>query len=343
MTAPGSSETLSSSMRRIQAAWVTMAGLAVISAVSALASGGLDILLKGLAGDPVSATIMGTIRLPRVLMAAVVGANLAVSGAALQALFRNPLASPFLLGVSGGAALGATISIVFLSFFPWPAPAVAGFFAALLTARAVFWVARSASGSARAESLLLAGVMMNSFSGALILLFQYLSGPGKVYQVVFWMMGSIQSTDLKEGFSLVALSLPAWILLFSRLRLINTFTLGEDVAGTSGIDVERFKRLLYWSTSWLVAVTVSVAGIIPFVGLVVPHIVRRLFGADHRLVIPGSLFGGAAFLLLSDALARSFLSPMDFPPGIVTSLIGTPFFFWVLRQTEAQGALSRGG
>jgi iron complex transport system permease protein len=319
-----------------------LAVLALFGVVVALSSGDAVVLGRALAGDPLSARILASIRLPRVLMGAVVGANLAVSGAVLQALFRNPLASPFLLGVSGGAAVGATLAIVFFSFLPWPAPAVVGFVFALLTARVVFGVARRPSGSAQLETLLLAGVMMNAFYGALILLLQYVTAPGKVYQIVFWMMGSLQSTDSREAVVLAALSVPAWAILIFRLRLVNAFTLGEDIAGTSGLDVERFKRLLYWSASWLVAVTVSAAGIIPFVGLVVPHMIRRIFGADHRIVVPGSLFGGAAFLLFGDALARSLVSPMDLPPGIVTSLVGTPFFFWILRQTESRRDLTRG-
>lgn len=315
-----------------------MAILFVFSVFIALASGGVSVLLGALRSDEMSSHILRTVRLPRILVGAVVGANLAVSGSALQALFRNPLASPFILGVSGGSALGVTIAFAFLPFLPWPAPAFLGFLIALLTAYAVFRLVRSPVSSLKIESILLAGVMMNAFYGALILLLQFLSDPGRLYQIVSWTMGSLQSSDLEEGLWLAVLSFPAWALLLLRVRLINAFTLGEDIAGTSGIDVERFKRLLYWSTSWLVAVTVSVVGIIPFVGLVVPHMIRRAFGADHRIVVPGSFLGGAAFLLLSDALGRAFFSPLELPPGVVTSLVGTPVFLWIMRETDRREA-----
>ncbi|MHA2621247.1 MAG: FecCD family ABC transporter permease [bacterium JZ-2024 1] len=314
--------------------WLALVGL--ISLVIGLGSGGWSVLFDAIAGNPTAFRIVTSVRLPRVLMGLVVGANLAISGAVLQALFRNPLASPFVLGVSGGAALGAAFAIVFLSSLPWPAPAITGLVFALFTAHTVFWIARRPSGKTKPESILLAGVMMNAFYGALILLFQYLSAPGGVYQVVFWMMGSIQASDVTEAGWLALLSLPAWLALIWRVRLVNTFSLGEEIAGTSGIEVEAFKRILYWSSSWIVAITVSVAGIIPFVGLVVPHIIRRVFGADHRLVIPGSLVGGAAFLILSDGLARGLVAPLEFPPGVVTSLIGTPFFLWIMRETESR-------
>jgi iron complex transport system permease protein len=283
--------------------------------------------------DNVDAQIFFIARMPRVLAAALVGATLACAGVVLQALLRNPLASPFTLGVSAGAALGAILAITFgsaVTLGPFSPVPVASFAGALIAVAIVYTLA-SAPGRALSTSvLLLAGVTLNSFFSALILFVQYVADFTEAYRAVRWLMG-----DLDIGaYAPIVATLPLVIVSFAMFALLpsslNLLSLGGDVAATRGVDVTRAQRLAFLSASLATSAAVSLAGPIGFIGIVVPHLVRLLVGVDHRIVLPASALFGASFLVACDVVSRTVMAPIEVPVGIVTALIGGPFFLWLL-------------
>ena len=283
--------------------------------------------------DNVDAQIFFIARLPRVLAAALVGAALAAAGVVFQALLRNPLATPFTLGVSSGASLGAMLAITFASSMtlgplsPVPLASLAG---AAVAASIVYSLARATDRAISTSVLLLAGVTLNSFFSALIMFVQYLADFAQVFSAFRWLMG-----DLDVGsFQPILASLPLVIVsfvLFARLPAsLNLLSLGADSAASRGVDVPRVQRMAFLSGSLATSAAVSLAGPIGFIGIVVPHLVRLLVGVDHRLVLPASALFGASFLVGCDLLARVVLAPVEIPVGVVTAMIGGPFFLWLL-------------
>lgn len=284
------------------------------------------------------ATIFWYVRLPRVVLAACVGGVLAASGAAFQAVLRNPLADPFILGISGGAALGALAATLAQSDRAVADPLLVslGAFAGALST--VFIVHRIAwtSGRLPVQTLLLAGVVVNAFYGAQILLLTTLVSPARLAVLLTQMSGTIPEDGprivaIVAGFSVVGLA-AIWALAWP-LNLIST---GEETAQTLGIDVERVKRWTFIAASLATGVVVSRAGLIGFVGLIVPHVIRLIWGPDHRFLIPASIAGGAMLVMASDGLARTLLSS-DLPVGVVTASLGAPFFLYLLWR-EARRA-----
>jgi iron complex transport system permease protein len=280
----------------------------------------------------VTRTIMLQVRLPRVLMGFLVGCSLASVGVALQALLRNPLADPYVLGVSSGAALGAAIGLLlgagatFLADAALPACGFAGGLLALLV------VYRMATDYERLpiHSLLLAGVILNAIFSALIMFITSIMEPNRSYGMTTWLMGSITSPTYG---GLVGLSVYLFVglfLLFSQMRVLNILALGEDSARTLGVDTERAKRLIFLLSALVTGAVVSVSGMIGFIGMVIPHAVRLAIGADHRLLLPASALVGGTFLMGADAVARTLLSPAEIPVGIITALAGGPFFVYLL-------------
>jgi iron complex transport system permease protein len=281
--------------------------------------------------DNVDAQIFFVARMPRVLAGAVVGATLAAAGVVMQALLRNPLATPFTLGVSAGAALGAILVITFSAgaLASVPAASLAG---ALLASVIVYALATRPGRTMSTSVLLLAGVTLNSFFSALILFVQYMADFTQTYRTVRWLMG-----DLDVGsFAPIAASLPLVVLSFAMFavlpRSLNLLSVGADIAATRGVDVGRTQRLAFLSASLATSAAVSLAGPIGFVGIVVPHLVRLLVGVDHRIVLPASALFGATFLVLCDLLSRTLLAPVEIPVGVATAIIGGPFFLWLLRR-----------
>jgi iron complex transport system permease protein len=286
-----------------------------------------------LAGDPAASTIFWQLRLPRVLLALVAGSLLALSGLSLQTLFGNPLAEPYTLGVASGAALGAAM------VFTW-APPAAGLglpvatlaaFAGALAATALV-VALGRAGGTAGAGLLLAGVAVALLCQAAILLLQYLSDAGGTLRMVRWMMGGLAIVGWREPLWLVP-----WLLLALLAHLLRCWDLdlllaGEEVASARGVAVPRLRLGLLLVDSLAVAALVSVVGPIGFVGLMVPHMLRRLVGGEHAWLVPACALGGGAFLVLCDLLARIVLAPAELPVGIVTALLGAPFFLWLLRR-----------
>lgn len=283
--------------------------------------------------DNLDAQIFFVARLPRVLSGAIVGASLAAAGVVLQAMLRNPLATPFTLGVSAGGALGAMLAIAFgleLGLMGVSSIPIASFAGSLLAIGIVYWLASSQKRGLSTNVLLLAGVTLNSFFSALILFVQHLSDFTESFRAVRWLMG-----DLDVGsYSPILAALPFIVVAFAIFavlpRTLNLLTLGEDVAAGRGVEVVRTQRLAFLSASLATGAAVSLAGPIGFIGIVVPHLVRLMVGSDHRIVLPAAALFGAAFTVLCDLAARTVMSPLELPVGIITALIGGPFFLWLL-------------
>ena len=275
----------------------------------------------------VGADIVGGIRLPRVLAAFFVGASLAVAGAAMQALFRNPMADPYILGTSSGAALGASLAIVFLGGFFVPLFAWIGAVAAIL----IVWSIAGRRGVMSVETLLLTGIAVSFFFSAIVSFLIAIAGQN-VHQIIFWLMGGFWNASPSDAILMACILLPAGLLLFFMGRDLNALSLGEETAAHLGIDATRARWAVLGGSTLLVAGAVSIAGSIGFVGLVTPHIIRMLLGPDNRVVIPACILAGGILLVISDTLARTFFS--DLPVGIITAFIGAPFFIWLIHKRE---------
>jgi iron complex transport system permease protein len=283
--------------------------------------------------DNVDAQIFFIARLPRVLAAALVGAALAAAGVVFQALLRNPLATPFTLGVSSGASLGAMLAITFASSLtlgplsPVPLASLAG---AAVAAFIVYSLARATDRAISTSVLLLAGVTLNSFFSALIMFVQYLADFAQVFSAFRWLMGDLDVGSFQPILAALPLVIVSFVL-FARLPAsLNLLSLGADSAAGRGVDVPRVQRIAFLSGSLATSAAVSLAGPIGFIGIVVPHLVRLMVGVDHRLVLPASALFGASFLVGCDLLARVALAPVEIPVGVVTAMIGGPFFLWLL-------------
>jgi iron complex transport system permease protein len=287
-------------------------------------------------GDPTTIAIVRRLRLPRALLAALVGGSLAASGATFQALLRNPLAEPYILGVSGGAAVGAVGAIV-LTGAPASGAVVAlsAFAGAILAILLVFRVAASVGKALDTRVLLLAGVVVGAFFNACILLALTFADTESFRSAMFWMMGSFSGATWRGIGTMAGAMVPAILLLFALARPLNLFAVGEETAAFLGVRTERAKLLAYGTASLLTAAAVAVSGVIGFVGLVVPHVVRMLWGGDHRFLLPASVLLGATFAILADTLARTAAAPTELPIGVVTAFVGVPFFVYLLRRRMA--------
>jgi iron complex transport system permease protein len=283
--------------------------------------------------ENVDAQIFFIARLPRVLAGALVGASLASAGVVLQALLRNPLATPFTLGVSAGASLGAMLVIVLvipITIGGIPAIPLASFIGALAAVSIVYALARFRARGLSTSVMLLAGVTLNSFFSAIIMFVQHLAGYNQSFQTVRWLMGNLDVSS----YSPIVAALPFLIISFIAFaclpRSLNLLTLGPESAAARGINVIGAQRLAFFSSSLATGAAVSLGGPIGFVGIIIPHVVRLLVGADHRIVLPASALLGAAFLVLCDVVARMLMAPLELPVGVITAMLGGPFFLWLL-------------
>jgi len=274
-------------------------------------------------------TIVRELRLPRIALAAVVGFSLASAGAVMQGFFRNPMADPSIIGVSGGAAVGAVATIALPLAVPFGLHAAA-FVGAVLTAFAVYVLA-TRDGRTPVATLLLAGIAVQTFLGAVVSYLLLQSGES-LERAVYWLMGHLQHSTWGEVQVTLPLAVLAFAVLLAYARDLNVLLLGEADAQSLGIEVERSKRILLAVSSVITAAAVAVAGVIGFVGLIVPHVMRLVVGPDHRILLPTSALAGATFLVLTDTLARS--GPAQLPVGIVTAALGAPFFLYLLRRRE---------
>ena len=314
--------------------------LALVVAV-ALSTGYQAITWQELQTNETARMIFFRLRIPRVLLAMIVGASLSAVGAALQALFRNPLAEPFTLGVSGGGALGASVAIalgfgaslggvplVFLTAF-----AGAGLFVAIVYRLA------SSGPVFLPGALLLAGVVLNLIAGAGVLMIQFLTDYTRALQILRWMVGTLDVVGVDLVWRMGLFLLPGLLLLLYSTRDLHLIAMDEEAAAALGVDVRKVERTVYAASSLVVGVAVAVAGPIGFVGLIVPHTVRLVFGEDLRIVIPCSMLLGAGFLVAADTLARTLLGASELPVGAITALVGGPLFLVLLAQKTRYAAI----
>lgn len=277
------------------------------------------------------ATILFDIRLPRVLLGACVGASLAVAGASLQSLLRNPLAEPYLLGVSNGAALGTMLAFVFFAQIEFARPLFAVFGAAFATF-AVYQMAKSRAGM-NVERLVLSGVIVTTFLSSVIVLLTSLLDAAKLRSFTFWLLGDL-SQATKGGFYLTFVCvILGTILLSSQARALNLMMIGERDAFDFGVEVGKVRLIVFATASALVGISVAASGSVGYVGLIVPHLIRLTIGSDNRLVIPFSAMSGAIFVVLADTVARVAIAPRELPVGAITALIGAPMFIYLLRKS----------
>ncbi|MFC4338057.1 FecCD family ABC transporter permease [Salininema proteolyticum] len=293
----------------------------------------------GLGGEPLpdyGEEVLWSIRLARVALAVLVGASLAAAGALMQGMFANPLAEPGVIGVSSGAAAGAVaaISLGLTAFGAWTLP-VAAFAGGLATVAVVYAASRS-GGRTETVTLILTGVAVNAFAGALIGVFVFTADVAAVNEIVFWQMGSLAQATWTKVLAVLPFALAGLAVAPLYARRLDLLTLGEKPARHLGVDVERMRIVLIAAVAVLTAAAVAVSGVIGFVGLVVPHLVRMWTGPGHRSLLPLSILGGAAVLVWADLAARTAAAPAEAPLGVLTALVGSPFFFWLLRRTRRQ-------
>lgn len=288
-------------------------------------------------GSGTARTIVLELRLPRALLALLVGGGLALAGAVFQALLRNPLAEPYILGISGGAGLGAVLVLALglATGGSWILP-LAAFAGALVAILLVFRVAAAADRRLDVRVLLLAGVVVGAFFTACIAFVLSVSEAETVRSAILWTMGSLAGADWRAVVLAAAYTLPAGLVLVALARALNLLAIGEETAGYLGTEVERVKRIAYGVASLVTAAGVAVAGIIGFVGLIVPHGVRLVAGSDHRILLPLSFVAGGVFLTVADLVARVALAPTEIPLGVVTAFVGVPLFLVLLRRSVGE-------
>ncbi len=282
--------------------------------------------------DDVVRDIFWKIRVPRVITAFCAGAALALSGMAFQSIFRNPLATPFTLGVSSGAAFGATLYLklgFLFSILGMPGRSISAFIWSIVSVMLVYGFTRMKKGFSTA-TMLVAGVAVNFFFASMILFIQYISDFADSYRIIRWLMGGFEIAGYGPLLTILPFLVIGGVVVFFHMNELNLLTLGEDIAVSRGVDVKRTKTWLFAATSLMVGGVVSVCGPIGFVGMMSPHICRLVTGADHRRLAPAAFIFGGAFLVLCDTLSRTLIAPAEIPVGVITSLLGGPFFLWLL-------------
>jgi len=329
--------------RRLVGTLVVLGGATALAALVALAIGSEHVPFgsivsavvaraTGAAGPLTSeqTAIVFDVRLPRLLLGLVVGASLAVSGSAFQALLRNPLADPYILGVSSGAALGAVLAVVFAASFP-AGRTIAAFTGAAITIAVVYGLGGGREG-APAERLILSGVIVNAFLGSTIIFLLTLTSESGLRGIYAWLIGDLSGA----GAGLVPVALLAAggaLAIMASARSLNLMMVDERDAASLGVSTDRVKVVVYLAASLVTGAAVSVSGMIGFVGLIVPHAVRLVVGSDNRLVVPASALVGATFLVLADTVARTAFAPREIHIGVVTALVGAPVFVYLLRRS----------
>ena len=281
--------------------------------------------------DPLLHTIIWEIRFPRVMVAALVGATLSLGGLVFQALLRNPLAEPYILGISGGSAIGAIIGIL-LGLARFPGVSLLAFLGGMGTLFLVLFIATGKT-LLKKEALLLSGVMVNAFCSAVIMFLISLTQDARIHNIMFWLMGDLSSVGKSEALLIAAMVGPCFIVIFWLSNTMNLMLMGKEMAHSMGVNVRLVTVLLLVITSLMVSATVSHCGLVAFVGLVIPHMFRLLIGADHRVLAPACLFGGAGYLVLCDLLARTLPRHGEMPAGVITAMVGAPVFIILLKRT----------
>jgi len=290
--------------------------------------------LGGQALDRVAESVLWNVRLPRVTLALLVGSSLGCAGALMQGVFGNPLAEPGVIGISSGAAVGAVASIALgLTFFGNWTITVCAFVSGLATVLLVYVLSRS-GGRTEVVTLILTGIAVNALAGALIGLFIFFADNAQITQITFWQLGSLSQATWPKVLAVLPCAALGLLVAPFHARKLDLLALGERPARHLGVDVERLRIVLVLVVALLTAAAVAVAGIISFVGLLVPHLLRMANGPGHRYLVPGSALGGALVLVAGDLAARTVADPAELPLGVLTALFGSPFFFWLLRRTR---------
>ena len=280
--------------------------------------------------SPEHSAILLQIRLPRILLAAAVGASLAAAGASYQALLRNPLAEPYLLGISNGAAVGTMVALVFLAAHEWSRPVMA-FAGALLATLAVYRLARGRAG-ASPERLILAGVIVTTFLSSAIVFITTLMDATRIRSFTFWLLGDLSGATTNLLALALVVTIIGVVVLTAYARPLNLLMLGERDAFDLGVEVSRVRLIVFVAAGLLVGTSVASSGSVGYVGLVVPHLVRLSLGSDNRLTIPAASLAGALFVVVADTVARTVISPRELPVGAITALIGAPLFIYLLKR-----------
>ena len=322
--------------------WVSCLLLVVLLAAmilgSSIGSSGSQIVsvLQVISGksDPNSMqyTSIWRIRLPRVLLAALVGATLSLGGLVFQALLRNLLAEPYILGISGGSAIGAIAGIL-LGFTRFPGVSLTAFLGSIVSLVLIL-VMTSGQSVLKKESLLLSGVMVNAFCSSVIMFLVSLTQDARLHNIIFWLMGDLSTADIQQVGLLAAMLLPCFILIFRHSHAMNLLLMGKEMAQSTGLNIKVVTITLLVTSSFMVSATVSYCGLIGFVGLVMPHLLRLIFGPDHRVLVPACILGGGSYLVICDLMARTLPEQGEMPAGVVTALIGAPLFILLLKRSE---------
>jgi iron complex transport system permease protein len=289
-------------------------------------------LFKARESDPMLDTIIWQIRFPRVLLAALVGAALSLGGLVFQALLRNPLAEPYILGISGGSAIGAIIGIL-MGFSRFPGVSLTAF-AGSIAILLLILVMSSGQTILKKDALLLSGVMVNAFCAAVIMFLVSMTQDSRLHNIIFWLMGDLSMVDMGHVGILAAILCPCLILIFWFSNSMNLLLMGKEMAQTLGVNIKAVTVILLVTTSFMVSATVSYCGLVGFVGLVVPHLLRLVFGPDHRVLVPACVLGGGAYLVSCDVLARVLPQQGEMPAGVITAMVGAPLFIFLLKKTR---------
>jgi len=282
--------------------------------------------------DSLTGTIIWRIRFPRVLMAALVGGTLSLGGLVFQALLRNPLAEPYILGISGGSAIGAIIGIL-LGFARFPGVCLMAFIGSIATLILIL-VVSSGQTILKQNSLLLSGVMVNAFCGAVIMFLVSMTQDARLHNIIFWLMGDLSMISLSQTGIVAATNLPCFVVLFWLSNRMNLLLMGKDMAQTMGLNFKAIMLTLLVVTSFMVSATVSHCGLLGFVGLVIPHLLRLILGPDHRVLVPACILGGGAYMVVCDMLARALPQQGEMPAGVITAMIGAPIFIFLLKRSK---------
>jgi len=282
--------------------------------------------------DPMLNTIIWKIRFPRILLATLVGGTLSLGGLVFQAILKNPLAEPYILGISGGSAIGAIIGIL-MGLVRFPGVSLMAFSGSIGTLLLIL-VMSSGHTILKKDALLLSGVMVNAFCGAVIMFLVSLTQDARLHNIIFWLMGDLSMVDMPQVGILAAMLLPCFFLVFWFSNSMNLLLMGKELAQTMGVNVKAVTVTLLVATSFMVSATVSYCGLVGFVGLVVPHLLRLLFGPDHRVLVPACVLGGGAYLVFCDVLARTLPEQGEMPAGVITAMIGAPLFIYLLKKTR---------
>jgi len=323
-----------------------LAILLIVTIIFCSFQGSADIKLKDLleifSNSPsqawwnTKAIILLKVRLPRILLACMVGGALAVSGVVLQALLRNPLADPYILGVSSGSALGAIIAILLglnITIGALPSIPLFGFAGGLLTILFVYHISKIHR-KISIHTMLLVGVVTGAILAAIIMFITSIAGPHKVQGIIFWLMGSLSSQEYPMVAIVSFYVIVGILILLYHARGLNLLVLGEESATQLGLEVERTKKIAFIGASLITGAAVSVSGLIGFVGILIPHLMRMIIGSDHRLLLPAAGLFGSIYLILADTLARTLMAPTEIPVGVITAICGGPFFIYLLKTKK---------